>query len=99
MTGCNELDDIIRCQAPPPNLNSANSFYVWVWVKLPNSSTVNIFLVIWYLSASTPPPTPQLHLHLKGYFTLLLQKKEATEVSRNIDGKKGSMEKPSNLHG
>ena len=31
---------------------------------------------------SPPPPTPQLHLHLKGYFTLLLQQNKTTQPSR-----------------
>ena len=39
---CNAYDDVIRCEVPPPNLNSANIFSAWFGVKLPNLMTANI---------------------------------------------------------
>ena len=39
---CNVFDDVIHCEAPPPNLNSANIFYTWFGVKPPNLKTANI---------------------------------------------------------
>ena len=32
----NVYNDIIYCEAPPPNLNSANIIYAWFGAKLPN---------------------------------------------------------------
>ena len=40
---CNIYDDVIRCEVPTPNLNSANKiFYAQFGAKSPNLKTVNI---------------------------------------------------------
>ena len=38
----NVHDDVIHCEAPPPNLNSAIIFYTRFGAKLPNLKTANI---------------------------------------------------------
>ena len=38
----NVYDDVIRCEAPPPNLNFPKMFYTWFGDKLPNLRTANI---------------------------------------------------------
>ena len=39
---CNVYDDVIHCEAPPPNLNYANTFYAWFGAKPPNVKAANI---------------------------------------------------------
>ena len=38
----NVCNDVIRCEAPPPNLNSANIYYARIGAKPPNLKTANI---------------------------------------------------------
>ena len=38
----NVYNDIIRCEAPPPNLNFANIFCAWFGAKPPNLMNTNI---------------------------------------------------------
>ena len=38
----NVYNDVLRCEAPPPNLNFANIFYARFGAKPPNLMTANV---------------------------------------------------------